>query len=151
MKLAIASDTHDNISKILKMVEIINEQKVDFFVHAGDFIAPFSILPFAKLNCDWLGVFGNNDGEKEGLKKVSQDRIKKGPYYFDYDHKKIALMHELCESCADIVICGHTHKLLIENSNKLIINPGEVCGYITNKSSIVILDSGNLKYQPIYF
>jgi len=151
MKLAIASDTHDNISKIVKMVEIVNEQKVDLFVHAGDFIVPFSILPFAKLNCDWLGVFGNNDGERDGLKKISQGRIKEPMHCFDFDNKKVALMHELCEACADIVICGHTHKLLIENKGRLIINPGEVCGYITGKSSIVILDFDSLKCQPIYF
>lgn len=36
---------------------------------AGDYVAPFVLPHFKQLKADLIGVFGNNDGEQEGLKK----------------------------------------------------------------------------------
>jgi len=158
MKIGIISDTHDNLDKINKAVSILNSKKVEFVVHCGDFVAPFSVKPLFKLKCDWLGVFGNNDGEKKGLLTISEDRIKKPPYEFSLSSKKILVMHDLKEikKNVDIVLYGHTHKLNIEKINKfkkdiLLINPGETCGWVYNKSSLVILDLKSLLAQPVYF
>ena len=68
-------------------------------------------------------------------------------------------MHDLKEKeikNVDIVLYGHTHKLNIEKINRckkdiLLINPGEVCGWLYNKSSLVILDLENLLAKPVYF
>ena len=151
MKLALVSDTHDNLPKIKTMVEIINEQKADLMLHAGDFIAPFSLNLLDGLNCPWLGVFGNNDGEKKGLSLKSKNRIKAAPYFYQIDSKRLALMHEFKDCNADILIYGHTHGPDVKDQDKLIINPGEVCGYLTNKSSLVILGTKDLKPEFIYF
>ncbi len=43
--------------------------KVGLVFHAGDYVAPFLISKFKKLNCRLIGVFGNNDGDHELLKK----------------------------------------------------------------------------------
>ncbi len=152
MKIGIASDTHDNMVKIKDMVDILNKRKVELFLHAGDFIAPFSLSYLSKLRCEWVGVFGNNDGERRGLTEKSEGCIKEPPYFIESGSKKIALMHEFQDADADILICGHTHRPEIKhNENKLIINPGEVCGWLTGKSSLVILDTEILKTELIYF
>ena len=152
MIVGIASDTHDNIPKIKKMVEILNERNVDFFLHAGDFVAPFSLSPFDNLKCEWVGVFGNNDGEREGLLKKSKGRIKPSPYSLELSSRKISLMHQLKEVDSSIIVYGHTHNLEIKNTkNRMFLNPGEVCGWLTGKSSLVILDLNNLESEIIYF
>ena len=69
VKIGIMSDSHDNINAIKRAVEIFNEEKVEAVFHAGDFIAPFVVpLALKNLKCDLYGVFGNNDGERIGLK-----------------------------------------------------------------------------------
>lgn len=151
MRIGIASDTHDNLTKIRDMVSVLNHHGVDFFLHAGDFIAPFAITPFKNLNCDWTGVFGNNDGERCGLKEQSNNKIKEPPFILELNSLKIALMHRLENINADIIICGHTHKPDIRNKDKLIVNPGEVGGWLTGKSSIAVLDLETLKPEILYF
>ena len=157
MRLGIVADTHDNLVKIKDMIEIINENRIDFLLHAGDYVAPFALSPLDDLKCEWLGVFGNNDGERQGLQEKSAGRIKVPPYFFELDSKKIALMHKFSyqsikkDNRADIIIFGHSHNPEIKEEEKLIINPGEVCGWLTGKSSLVILDLENLKPEIIYF
>jgi hypothetical protein len=152
MKIGVISDTHDHLVKIKQAVEIFNTHKVKLVLHAGDFIAPFSLNPFDDLISDWIGVFGNNDGERQGLIKKSQERIKEAPFFLKLGKKRIALMHEFDSVNADIIVCGHTHNLEIkEEDGRLIINPGEACGWLTAKSSLVILDLENLNSEAIYF
>ncbi|MEM7816397.1 MAG: metallophosphoesterase, partial [Candidatus Aenigmatarchaeota archaeon] len=138
--------------KIEKAIEILNSNNINFLIHCGDFIAPFSIIPFEKLNCDWVGVFGNNDGEKLGLKKASQERIKDPPYFLEIYSKRIAITHIISDLEADIICFGHTHSVEIKKENsKLFINPGEVGGWLSKKSSLVILDLEKLEPKVIYF
>ena len=123
MKIGLISDTHDNLPKIKKAVEIFNKNRVEFVIHAGDFVAPFSLLPFQELNCDWTGVLGNNDGEKKGLITKSQGRIKQGQISLILDNKKLIVIHDIenyDNEYADIIVFGHTHKPEVK---KL----GEVC------------------------
>ena len=152
MKIGIISDTHDHLDKIKEAVEIFNKYRVELVIHAGDFVAPFSLAPFKSLKCEWIGVLGNNDGEKKGLEIASQGRIKPvTPYFLEVDSRRIAVMHIFEDVSAPIIVCGHTHNLEIQRGEKLIINPGEACGWLTGKSSLVILDSKDLKVEEVYF
>ena len=51
----------------------------------------------------------------------------------------------------DIILSGHTHSL----SNKklengiLVINPGELCGYLTGKSTFAIIDTEKMESEII--
>lgn len=152
MKIGIISDTHDNLIKIKECVAILNCREIDFLIHCGDFVAPFSLNPLQDLKCDWLGVFGNNDGEKKGLIVKSRGKIKEPPYFLELSWKKIAVTHVYEELEADIILCGHTHKKeIIRRENKLIINPGEVCGWLEGVSSLVIFDLNKLEPELINF
>lgn len=153
MKVGLISDTHDNLPKIEKAVEIFNHNKVDYVIHAGDFVAPFSLLPLEKLNCEWIGVLGNNDGEKEGLIKKSGDRIKQGQISLVFDNKKVTVIHSIEKydsEPTDILIFGHTHKPEIKKIDKtLMINPGEASGWLYKKPTIAILDLDTLNAEII--
>lgn len=70
MLIGAVSDSHDNLPLIEKAVKILNEQKVALVLHAGDYVAPFTIARFSKLDCQFIGVFGNNDGDHELLKNA---------------------------------------------------------------------------------
>jgi putative phosphoesterase len=63
MKIGIVADSHDNVPAIKKAVEYFNKSNIRFVIHAGDYIAPFSVKEFLRLKTKLLGGFGNNDGE----------------------------------------------------------------------------------------
>lgn len=152
MKIGLMSDTHDHLEKIREALSIFETGRVEFVLHAGDFVAPFSLVPLQSMSCEWIGVFGNNDGEKQGLQEKSLGKIKPPPLFLDLHSKKIALLHQFQDVEADIIVYGHTHESEIkQEQDKLIINPGEVCGWLTTRSSVVILDLINLKPEIVYF
>lgn len=148
MKIGIISDTHDNIPMIKKAVAVFNEKAVALVIHAGDYIAPFAIPPLDELKCKYVGVFGNNDGEKLGLNRISQGRINVAPHSLEFGGKKILVMHEpgalnaLIESQVyDIVVYGHTHDPVNKKHGKtLVINPGECGGWLRGRHTIALVD-----------
>jgi hypothetical protein len=154
MIVGIMADTHDRLSLVDKAVRVLNEQNVELVLHAGDYIAPFVIPHFKPLKAKFIGVFGNNDGEKNGLKKKFKEigaEIRGNFADVTVDGLKIALLHgseeELLRSLInveshDIIIHGHTHEAkTYRNGRTLVINPGEVCGYLTEKSTVALLNS----------
>ncbi|MFP4496877.1 MAG: metallophosphoesterase [Vulcanimicrobiota bacterium] len=151
MKIGIISDTHDNIIMIEKAVELFNKEKVDLVMHAGDHVAPFTALVWERLKSDFLGVYGNNDGDKAHLKKMIRKvgNVYERPHEFIIEGKKILMMHEpddldqLVKSEEyDIIIYGHTHRQKIYKEGKTqVINPGEGCGWISGKATAVIFDT----------
>ncbi len=153
MKIGLISDTHDNLPKIKKAVEIFNKNRVEFVIHAGDFVAPFSLLPFQELNCDWTGVLGNNDGEKKGLITKSQGRIKQGQISLILDNKKLIVIHDIenyDNEYADIIVFGHTHKPEVKKlGESLLINPGEASGWLSGKATIAVVELDSLNVNII--
>ena len=163
MLIGAISDSHDNLPLIEKAVQILNDQKVGMVLHAGDYVAGFVIPKFKALNCQLIGVFGNNDGDHELLKKrfsettncTIHDRFAK----INLDGYKIALLHghetELLEAIIesgyfDAVIHGHSHSKGIEQKGKtLTINPGELCGYLTKNPTLAILDTVEQKARIV--
>jgi len=138
-----------------KAVKRLNEEKVSLVLHAGDYVAPFVIPLFKGLRSKLVGVFGNNDGDHELLKKrfsETQNCEVRGRFALvDVEGFKIALLHgdesELLDalvSCDgfDAVVHGHLHEMGVrKKGSALIVNPGEVCGYLSGKSTIALLDT----------
>jgi uncharacterized protein len=155
MLIGVISDSHDNLPQIERAIQLLNEQKVALVLHAGDYVAGFVVPKLAKLNCPLIGVFGNNDGDHELLKKrfsetkncTIHDRFTQTTV----EGYKIALLHghetELLSAIVDsgyfdAVIHGHSHNKSIEQKGKtLSINPGELCGYLTGKPSLALLET----------
>ncbi|MCM8765970.1 MAG: metallophosphoesterase [Candidatus Omnitrophica bacterium] len=157
MKIGILSDTHDNLENINKALEIFREKGINFFIHAGDYVAPFSLKPYFEKGFDFIGVFGNNDGEKVGLKEKSKGKIKEPPYIFNLSGKDILIVHELTQikelnqhSLPSVVISGHTHITEIKKEkNSLFINPGEIGGWLTGRATFAILDLEKMEAEII--
>ena len=155
MLIGAISDSHDNLPQIEKAVKYLNEQNVGLVLHAGDYVAGFVIPKFKILNCKLIGVFGNNDGDHELLKKrfseTANCTIHDQFASVILDGYRIALLHgtetELLNTVIDsgyfdAVVHGHSHNRSIEKKGKtLAVNPGELCGYLTGKPSIAILNT----------
>lgn len=157
MKAGVISDTHDNMENIRKALKIFNENSVKAILHGGDFVSPFTWRVFKNFDGEFYGVFGNNDGDRVLLKKMYGDRIQPQIRMIEIQGKKIALMHEpqMIDALAqsgnfDIVIYGHTHEVDIRKiNNTLIINPGEACGWLYGKATVVLLNLDDLKPELI--
>jgi len=147
---------------IERAVEKANAQNAELLLHAGDFISPFTASKFKNFKAKKIGVFGNNDGDKNLLlKKYSEIGFEiRGKFAeINVDNLRIALLHgdetELLNSlinCGgyDIVIHGHTHEAKVYKVNKtLVLNPGETCGYLTGKATAALLNTKTMRVEII--
>jgi predicted phosphodiesterase len=46
MIIGVISDSHDDIINVKQAIKIFNEYKVDYVIHAGDYIYPGIVLEF---------------------------------------------------------------------------------------------------------
>jgi hypothetical protein len=155
MLIGLMADTHDNLPMVEKAIKKLNEERVGLVLHAGDYVAPFVIPKFKDLKAKLIGVFGNNDGDRELLKRRFSEyeglEIRGNFAEIKVDGLRVALLHgtdeellkALIESEAfDVLVHGHTHKAEIYRRGKtLVVNPGEVCGYLSSKSTIAFFDT----------
>jgi len=157
-KIVILSDSHDNLPVIRKALPYIKEINPDFIIHAGDIISPFTLKLFKEVKKKFYGVFGNNDGEKILLLKIAHDlgfTIREQPLFINTGNYKIVVIHgidgkeetkkfvrALAKSKEfDLVVYGHIHEIDVSAINGvLVVNPGELSGYLTGKSTFAIVD-----------
>jgi hypothetical protein len=149
--LGVISDTHDRVPVIRQAVTLFNERKVSAVLHCGDFVAPFALLPYMELKCPFYAVFGNNDGEREGLKKMFAANgwsLNDRPWSFELSGYKITMLHEpahikkrVAEGMQDLIVYGHTHESFFEKNKKtMVVNPGEGCGWVKGISTVAVVD-----------
>jgi putative phosphoesterase len=158
--IGIMSDSHDNLESIKKAVMFFNQEKVDLVVHAGDLISPFTAEIFQNLDSQFLAVFGNNDGERHGLRRAYKQLCYLEDFKeFELGNKLMAIMHGSNQTIVEAISCsgkyevlvrGHTHKVEIIDGETLVINPGETCGYLSGNETVVLMDSDDLNYQVIF-
>lgn len=156
--VGIISDTHDHRECIRLAVNRFNEAGCGLVIHAGDIVAPFTIREFEKLHARFVGVFGNNDGEKKGLMNLFGriGTLHQPPHEFLYAGKRFAVMHAPDyldsfkeKSGIDVIVYGHTHKIDIVMGPQLIVNPGECCAWLTGRSTIALLDLSTMDVETV--
>jgi len=157
--IGIMSDSHDNCDAVKKAVAFFNNTKCELVIHAGDFVAPFTAKIMERLHCSVRAVFGNCDGERKGLEKAfkSLGEINPEPFEFSYKGVNFLVTHthfKVPEYQAtgdyDVIIYGHTHKPGINEDKKtLIVNPGEVGGWLTGKHTVALLSLKELSAEVI--
>jgi len=144
MKIGIISDSHDDITNVNRAIDIFIEKKIRFVIHAGDIISPPVITEFKRLTdegVDLFGIYGNNDGEKKGLKSAFNSvkgNLLGDEGKFEIDGLKFCVLHGqdlrkkekfIQSQKFDVVIYGHSHTKHSEISHgdkrdTIIINPG---------------------------
>jgi putative phosphoesterase len=157
MLIGIISDTHDNQDKTREAIELFNSKGVEYVIHAGDYTSPFTLKLFKELNCKYVGVFGNNDGDKILLLERSEGNIHYQPYIFTLQNRKIVVLHEhqLVDALADsghfdLIIYGHTHVPDVRKvKNTLVVNPGEAGKWLYGKSTVAVADLEKMEAEII--
>jgi len=162
MLIGIMSDAHDSLLGIKKALCIFSERRMDLILFAGDMIGSGNCYAFEELGIPVKLVYGNNDGDRAGLAKEFASRG--GEYLGDFGEieaggLKFALLHGTEEPLVravvasqiyDVVVRGHNHRSEATRYGKtLLINPGEIWGYLTGISSIAILDTASLNVEFI--
>lgn len=157
--IGIMSDSHDHLKAIQAAVKVFNQAGVELVIHAGDLISPFTAREFGKLQAPLEAIFGNNDGERQGLRLAYEKlSLLKDFKELKVHGRKIAIIHGTTEAMVDallksgkydLVIRGHTHKMEVLEGKTMLINPGETCGYLSGEKTVVILDPTDMNCEVV--
>jgi hypothetical protein len=155
------ADTHDRLDAVNKAISLFNSQEVTDVLHAGDLVSPFVAPLFSRLKARLHFVWGNNEGDHEFITVRFAD-IGVSPLggfaALQLGGKKIALLHgihqEIVDSLVksgryDLVVRGHSHKAEVIEGETLVVNPGEVCGYLTGHQTVALIDLDKMHGQIV--
>lgn len=160
MKVAILSDIHDNLPALKQVLQRC--QSAEVLICCGDFCSPFVAAALGQgFTKPIHAVFGNNDGDRFRLAAAAAKfplfhfageyvELELGGRTFSVNHfdnigRAIAKGGQY-----DVVCFGHNHKAEITPAGKtLVINPGEVYGGLTGRSTFAIYDTESGKAECI--
>ena len=154
MLVGILSDTHDNLPMIRRALAYFEGAGADCLIHAGDFVAPFALKEILKYNGVVYAVFGNNDGERAGLRKLLPDLDRK-PRRVRLCDRDIVIAHDeenlsdADREGANVIVVGHTHQPEVRAGQPLVINPGEASGWLTGQATVATLDTETLETRIV--
>jgi len=159
MKIAVVSDSHDNVANIKKAIHLIKKEKIKTILHCGD-VCSFDTLK----NCffDFKGkvyvALGNADyiSERDNEKLPDNIEILGKVGSIEIKEKKISFCHfpKVAYDLAgtgkyDTVFYGHTHKPWEEEVNQTkLVNPGNLAGIICKSTFATYnIKSGKLELK----
>ena len=156
MRIAVLSDSHDNIPKFDAALELASQ--ADAFIHCGDLCSPFMAKRLAQA-ADGRPVhvvWGNNDGDPVLISRVTADH----PAFHLHGQLaevnlagvRIGVNHypEIARPLAasgfyDLVCYGHDHQAHCSQvGNCVLLNPGELLG-LMGKTSFAWFDCQSRK------
>src|SRR5687768_14349356 len=101
MLIGLMADSHDRVPAIRELLERLTERGAGMVLHAGDYCSPFSLAPFLELSIPFAGVYGRNDGDREGLKAFAAKgvgiELYESPHSLEVGGRRILLVHDLGE------------------------------------------------------
>jgi putative phosphoesterase len=138
MKIAILSDTHDNVENTKTAIQNVTNMGAEILFFCGDFCAPGPAKVIAEFKGPIYAVFGNNDGDRLSISQKMKAINSNVTFFLDGEGelelagKKIAINHYPLYATAlaktgdyDLVCFGHDHQPRIETYGKcLAVNPG---------------------------
>jgi len=151
MKIAIISDTHENLSNMEKFCSFAKEKKIKNVIHCGDVHNKEKLGKLIKeFNGKIFYVLGNADIKEDILKfknnpkikifedfgEIKIDNLKIGFTHFPDSAKKMAQQKKYA-----FIFFGHTHKpWLGKKGNCILANPGNLAG-LNYRTTFAILDT----------
>jgi uncharacterized protein len=157
MRLGIFADVHDHLTNVRLAVERFNAEQVEVVLFAGDMVSTIAVPPLRKLKARVIACFGDNEGNKIGMRAGFQfvGQIDDAPvHYVANDGTRIVIVHMKRQLRGvtqdyDIAIVGHTHKPRIEHdeAGRLMINPGETSGWSFGRPTIAVLETTTREVQ----
>jgi len=162
MKIAILSDSHDNLANLEKAINYLNEQNIKRMIFCGDFCSPIPVkTQFTRFNGKIDAVFSNTE-DRHSITKLSLTEINNIIIHgelakLEIEDLKIAVTHypDYAEALAKtsdfgLVCHGHTHtareEIVVDTK---LINPGEIMGF-KEDARFVVFDTDTKKSETIF-
>ena len=159
MRIGIFGDAHDHLDHVVQAVNLFNAIGCEMVLFAGDFVSPIIVPKLRRLECGFVGCFGDNEGNRLGIEggmRVVGDVAAPPIGVRVKDGTRILLMHILCQDQellegADVIVSAHTHRPTIvkDKRGRLFINPGETSGWTYRKPSVAVLETAPLSAEII--
>ena len=161
MRIGIVSDTHNNLDNCRQIVDLFNRAGVEQVVHTGDITQAKTIDVFAHLDMPMVGVFGNNDLERDTLDVAIECHgfnFVEPPLSLVWSKRRLLVVHDPLDLEAmelenyDVILHGHTHRqTILHEGSQLTFNPGECAGMMQGFNAIGILDLHQLQPEIVIF
>jgi len=154
MLIGVISDTHDNLPKIAAAMELFAARRVGAVLHAGDYVAPFALKLLLKPGIRLVGVLGNNDGERQGLRKLC-GALHDAPHRFELGGRTVVLAHDAEQlqpalvAGAHLAVHGHTHRAAVQPGTPLVVNPGEAGGWLTGRCTVALVELDSMRVEIV--
>ncbi len=145
-KIVVTSDSHSKAANLYYIYKM--HKDADMFIHLGDYVRDAD-MSIQRLGINVICIKANGDiGSMLPVKKI-----------INFEGKKIIAVHGHIEGVkwslirlkfmaheeeADIVLFGHTHNPLIENTGTLFVNPGYA---YSGQYSIVTINRGSVNAE----
>ncbi len=150
MRIGVVSDTHNQLRNTQRIVELFNAAGVERVVHTGDITQAKTLDVLGRLEMPLVGVYGNNDLERDSLERTAQDlgmTIVDPPLRLEWGGRALSVVHdpraidaEMLAEC-DFVLHGHSHLHVLERRDACwVFNPGECAGIMTGLNAIGVVD-----------
>lgn len=162
MRIAILSDTHDNIQNLRAAVTYCNAYGVSTLIHCGDLISPFMLPVLAEFGGAVHLIYGNNAGDQHLISQRCGNSFPTLTHHGNFGAieaagLRIAFTHypEMArglasQGCFQVVCCGHNHRYGTERvGDCLLINPGELLGAESVPPCFAILESTSLEVERV--
>jgi len=163
LKIGILSDTHDNLSNLIAVLEALRESGINTLIHCGDLTNPELIYRFKGFRL--IYTFGNIDYStgaiQKQVQKIGKDNfagmVFRGtiggvPLAATHSHIEGQVMALVREKRSRWIFHGHTHRKRDEVIHGTrVINPGALGGLYRDHRSycIVDLDTEDVKFIEI--
>jgi putative phosphoesterase len=161
VRIGVVSDTHNQLRNVRRIVEPFNAARVDRVVHTGDITQAKTLEVFAGLEAELVGVFGNNDVERDSLEAAARAggiRLAEPPLSIEWHERRLLVVHDpyyvTDENLAthDVVLHGHTHRPVHERrQGALVFNPGECAGMLAGHNTVGVLALDSLEVEWLRF
>ena len=161
MKIAIISDTHDNLDNLKKFLKWVKELKPKIIIHCGDVTSSETLKELLKnFNERLYLVLGNAEIDIESFKNLQNEypnlvifekigeltlgKLKLAFLHFPSTARKTAYTNKY-----HFIFYGHTHKPWAEKINETyLINPGNLKGE-PYQPTFCVLDLEKKKFELV--
>jgi len=164
MKICIVSDSHDRADALALAVTKGKERGAEAVIHCGDVIGTQTLRGALAGGLPMHVIHGNNLGDPISLSRWARDSKGQLQYHgpdarLELGGRKVFVVHYpeygyamACTGDWDLVCCGHSHELGIQQVKNIrggatwLVNPGTVAG-LAAPATWVLGDLATLRFE----
>ena len=166
MKICILSDSHDNRELLKKAGADAQKRGAEAIIHAGDVVAPSTLVVLLEYSLPVHVICGNNTGDLNAMYRLTGKPENKIKFYghdagIELGGKKIFIVHypHYAKGMAltgdwDIVCYGHSHDVSVNSVTNIkgtktwLVNPGTV-GAVSAIPTYILADLDAMTFDII--